>query len=214
MEAGRFGTEALCDSQLVGCTDRDEVRAEYVKQMLKLSDNPPMIPPGIQSVAEMEGPWWVAHTKARFEKAFAWDLLNRGIGYFLPLREKVAISGGKKRRVQMPLFTSYVFFSGTTEQRYAAMTTGRLCQTIEVKDQGRFLSQISAIQKALAGKLPMDPYPFAAVGRRCRVTAGPLEGMEGVVVQRDKLARLVLEVSILGQGASVEIDADLLEAMD
>jgi transcription antitermination factor NusG len=60
----------------------------------------------------------------------------------------------------------------------------------------------------------MDPYPFAAVGRRCRVTAGPLEGMEGIVVRRDKLARLVLEVSILGQGASVEIDADLLEALD
>jgi transcription antitermination factor NusG len=182
--------------------------------MLKFTDNPPMTPPGIQSVAEMAGPWWVAHTRARFEKAFAWDLLAREIQYFLPMREKVAVSGGKKRRVQMPLFTSYVFFSGTPEQRYVAMTTGRLCQTIEVKDQDRFRSQISAVHKAIVGQLPMDPYPFAAVGRRCRVTAGPLEGMEGVVVQRNKLARLVLEISILGQGASVEVDADLLEAVD
>ena len=190
------------------------MRAEHLKQMLKFTDNPPMVVPGVGSVADIGGPWWVAHTKARFEKVFAWDLLSRGISYFLPLREKVSISGGRKRRVQMPLFTSYVFFSGSPEQRYAAMATGRLCQTIEVKDQKNFRSQISAIQKALAGELPMDPYPFAAVGRRCRVTAGPLEGMEGVVVQRDKLARLVLEVSILGQGASVEIDADLLEALD
>ena len=190
------------------------MRAEYIKQMLKFTDNPPMTPPGVSTIAEMEAPWWVAHTKARFEKAFAWDLMSRGIGYFLPLREKVSISGGRKRRVQMPLFTSYVFFSGSPEDRYAAMATGRLCQTIEVKDQDRFRSQILAVQRALAGDLPMDPYPFAVVGRRCRVTAGPLEGMEGVVVQRDKLARLVLEVSILGQGASVEIDADLLEAVD
>lgn len=200
--------------QIVGCTDGDGVRAEDTKVMLKVSENPPMIPPGIAGVAEMPGTWWVAHTKARFEKAFAWDLLRRGIGYFLPLREKVSISGGKKRRVQTPLFASYVFLCGSTEQRHAALATGRLCQAIEVKDQDRFRSQISAIQKALAGQLPMDPYPFAAVGRRCRVTAGPLEGLEGVVVRRDRLARLVLEVSILGQGASVEIDADLLEALD
>ncbi len=173
-----------------------------------------MVAPCIESLTSIEGPWWVGHTKARFEKAFAWDLLNRGIGYFLPLREKVTISGGRKRRVQMPLFTSYVFFAGTPEQRYAAMTTGRLCQTIEVKDQDRFRSEICAIQKVISGEVQVDPYPFAAVGRRCRVTAGPLEGMEGVVVQRNKLARLVLEVSILGQGASVEIDLDLLEPID
>jgi len=182
--------------------------------MLKLSENPPMTPPGVDCVTKLQGSWWVAHTKARFEKAFAWDLLGRGIDYFLPMREKVTISGGKKRRVQMPLFTSYVFFSGTPEQRYEAMTTGRLCQTIEVKNQDRFRSEISAIQQAIAGELPMDPYPFAAVGRRCRVTAGPMQGLEGVVIQRDKLARLVLEISILGQGAAVEIDADLLEAVD
>ena len=51
--------------------------------------------PGIESLRDLSGTWWVAHTKARFEKVFAWDMLSHGIGYFLPMREKVIFSGGR-----------------------------------------------------------------------------------------------------------------------
>lgn len=156
----------------------------------------------------------MGQTKARFEKAFAWDLLARGIGYFLPLIQRVRISGGRKRQVMSPLFTSYVFFCGSEEDRYNALTTNRLCNTLAVPDQAKLVAELSALEKALTGQAVLDPYPFAAVGRRCRVTAGAFMGVEGVIVQRAKLARLVLEVSILGQGASMEIDADLLEPLD
>jgi len=73
--------------------------------MLKLSENPAILTPEVQSLVELGGTWWVAHTKARFEKAFAWDMSNRGIGYFLPMREKIIFSGGRKRRVMAPLFS-------------------------------------------------------------------------------------------------------------
>jgi len=33
--------------------------------MLKLSENPVILTPEVQSVAELSGTWWVAHTKAR-----------------------------------------------------------------------------------------------------------------------------------------------------
>ncbi len=182
--------------------------------MLRLSDNPPILSPGTESLAELTGRWWVAHTKSRFEKAFAWDLARSDIGYFLPLVKRTVFSGGRKRQVMAPLFSSYVFFCGSDEDRYVAMTTNRLCQTIRVVDQERFVGEIAGIEKVIAGGLPLDPYPFAAVGRRCRIRSGPLQGTEGVVIQRGRPARLVLEVGILGQGASVEIDADLLEPAD
>ncbi len=179
--------------------------------MLKLSDNPPMLWPDVASLTALEGSWWVAHTKSRFEKTFAHDLRGRGVGYYLPLSERVRVSGGRRRRVLAPVFPSYVFFCGSPEDRYTALATGRLCRVIDIVEQERFVRELSAIEQALAGSARLDPYPFAAVGGRCRVTQGPLEGLEGVVVQRTGTARLVLEVAILGQGAAVEIDADLLE---
>ncbi len=100
--------------------------------MLKLSNNPAILTPEAHSVTDLCGIWWLAHTKARWEKAFAWDMLSHSIGYFLPMREKIIFSGGRKRHVMLPLFTSYVFICGTELDRYTALTTNRLNQTIEV----------------------------------------------------------------------------------
>ncbi len=172
---------------------------------------PPIRPPWASSLAEFEGTWWVAHTRSRFEKAFASDLLAREINYFLPLIRQVRLYGKKKKRVIVPLFSGYVFFCGSDIDRYEAMTTNRLCQTIDVTDQQALAEQLSAIETALESGAGIDPYPHAAVGNRCRVRSGPFQGLEGVVIQRNDETRLILEVDMLGQGASLEIDAALLE---
>jgi len=179
-----------------------------------LSENPAILTPQVQSLTELTGTWWVARTKARFEKAFAWDLLSHGIGYFLPMREKIIFSGGRKRCVVVPLFTSYVFFCGTEQGRYMALKTNRLCQTIEVIDQDSLVEDLVSIEKALLSKAVIDNYPRLPIGSHCRIKSGPMMGIEGVVIERkDTKARMVIEVTILGQGAVVEIDSDLLESI-
>ncbi len=182
--------------------------------MLKVSDNPPILTPDVDSLADLAGQWWVAHTKARNEKALAWDLLRRDIGYFLPMRERVFFSGGRRRRGLMPLFKSYIFFCGDAEDRQAALRTNRVCQTLDVADQARLVVELTAIEKALLGKADLEPYTGVAVGQRCRIVAGPFRNIEGLVVDRGARARLVLHVGLLGQGAAMSIEADLLEAID
>jgi transcriptional antiterminator RfaH len=178
---------------------------------LALTDNPPIRPPAIESVEQMSGTWWVAHTKSRCEKRLAWDLMQRGVNYFLPLAERVRITRGRKHKVLMPLFTSYVFICGDDHDRAEALATNRVCQTLEVPDQALMARELAAIDRALQTGADLEPYPFAAVGEMCRVTAGPFCGFEGTVIQvRDGL-RMVLEINALGQGASLEIEADLLE---
>ncbi|MBN1346436.1 MAG: antitermination protein NusG [Phycisphaerae bacterium] len=181
---------------------------------MKLSENPPILTPGYDSLADLPGRWWVAHTKSRFEKSFAMSLLARGKGYFLPLVKRVTISGGRRRHVLAPLFPSYVFFSGDDEDRREALSTNCLCKALSVPDQDALVSSLTAIEKALAAEAPLEPYPHVAVGRRCRVTAGRLRGVEGVVIRREGRAQIVLEVELLGRGAVLEIEADLLEPID
>ena len=183
--------------------------------MLKPSDNPPQLSPPAASVADLPGRWWVAHTKSRSEKAFAWDLVKAGgVGYYCPMTRRTTFSGGRKRLVFKPLFTSYVFVCGDDGCRLACLQTGRLCAVLPVNDQAKFIDELSTLEWALAGSPELDLYPFAAVGRRCRVTAGPLMGLRGVVVRRTDRATLVLEVSILRQGASLEVDLDLVEPIE
>jgi hypothetical protein len=153
----------------------------------------------------------VAHTRPRAEKAMAWDLLRRRIGHFLPMVESVRFSGGRKRRVLLPLFPSYLFFCGGERERRDALSTHRACQVLEVVDQQGLIADLGAIERALGAKARLTLYPRIAVGQRCRIIAGPFEGLEGVVIERHPDARLVLDVAFLGQGAVMEIDADLVE---
>ena len=181
--------------------------------MLKLSENPPVLPGYVEKLTQLDGEWWVAHTRARAEKAIAWDLHRREIGYFLPMTERVKVSGGRKRHVVLPLFSSYIFICGSREDRYGAMTTNRIAQMLDIPDQAGIIKELTAIEQALEGNAQLDPYPQVAQGKRCRIIAGPLAGVEGVVVRRCNKARFVLQVNFIGQGAAMEVDADLLEEL-
>jgi transcription antitermination factor NusG len=119
---------------------------------------------------------------------------------------------GHRRRVsQRPLFPSYVFLWGSLEETYFAVSTKRVTQVLTVVDQDRLDRELYSIRLALVGDATLDPYPFLAVGKRARVTAGPLRGVEGLIQSRPSETRLVLCVYTLGQAVSTEIDPALLE---
>ncbi len=184
--------------------------------LLPKCPTPPILYPedrSIDSIDPTEGRWWVAHTKSKFEKAFAWDLIKKEIGYFLPLVPRTHVRGGAKRKFLLPLFPSYVFFFGDRNDRTDALCTDRLCQVIYVADQSTLVSELSHLKMALEsfGTINRCTIPR---GQRCRVTSGALMGISGVVVEHHKSTRLILQVSILGQGVSLEIDGDLLEPID
>jgi transcription antitermination factor NusG len=179
--------------------------------MLALTENPPIMPETVGCLTELSGPWWVAHTKSRFEKAFAWDLLSRGIGFFLPMCQRITFSGGRKRKGMTPLFPSYVFFCGGENIRWQALATNRLCRVLAAPKQEQLVAELEQVRRVLQSGQPMELYPTLPVGTRCRVTAGPFKGMVGVIADQSKPSRLVLTVDVLAKGASLTIDADLLE---
>ena len=185
--------------------------------MLKRLDNPPLWPADAPAFADVPGDWFVAHTKARNEKAFAWDLVRRGVGHFLPMVEKTTFSGGRRRRGMQPVFGGYVFFVGSPEDRYAALSTGRLCQVIAVSDRPRFVAEIEQLRLALSASADLEFYPHLTVGRRVRVREGPMKGVVGTVVERKPgadnaggVATVVLSVTMLGVGAAVSVEPELL----
>lgn len=181
--------------------------------MLRLSDNPPILYPESASLAEMSGRWWVAQTKSRHEKALAWSLQQMGIGYFLPLTEKVHRRKGRNYKCLLPLFSGYLFFCGDQQQRYLAQTGNRIAQVIDVVDQQGLIRDMSQVYQALCQGAALEPHRYLKAGDRCRVVVGPLIGLEGIFLQRRGVSRLVLQVDMLGQAASVEVDDDVVESI-
>ena len=182
--------------------------------MLKEEENPPITWPEEKSVVQFDGVWWVAHTKSRNEKALAQNLIRRDIHYFLPMSWKVRRRGGRSTRALLPLFSGYLFFCGNEKQRVEVLKTNRVANLIEVKDQQRLSAELLQIERALRAGAPLLPHKYVRAGQHCRVVAGPLADLQGVVVQTKTVTRLVLQVDMLGQATGVEIDADMIEVLD
>jgi len=166
------------------------------------------------SIGQFDGTWWVAHTRARQEKAFARDLVRRQIRYFLPLVEKTTVIRGRKFTVPTCLFSSYVFVCSSEDERVDALKGNRLAGGIRVADQAKLARELRAIQKALSSRARLDPWPYLVRGRRCRITAGPFAGIEGIVSRRKGTTHVVLSVESLGRAVALEVDAALVETAD
>lgn len=178
--------------------------------MLKLSDNPPIVPIG-HSPFDMAGRWWIAHTRSRCEKALAWNLIDQQVSYFMPMVQRISISGGKKRRAMIPLFNSFVFLKGGPEVRSIALQTTRVCRVIEVLDQAAIHEELHAVQTALNSGIRMDPWTEPAIGDVCRVSTGSLSGVRCTAVQWGRLASVVLPLTLLRRGVLMQIESSLLE---
>ena len=182
--------------------------------MLKVSENPPITWPEVESIRDFQGQWWVAHTKSRNEKALAHDLIRRNISYFLPMSWKVRRKSRRTIRSLMPLFGGYLFFCGDENERSELWRTDRVANMIEVKDQQKLLKELLQIEQALRAGALLVPHKYLKMGQKCRVIAGPLLGLQGIVVETRSTTRLLLQVDMLGQAASVEIDIDMIETVD
>ncbi len=173
----------------------------------------PTIDPSLVIPENLAGQWWVAHTRARHEKALADDLGRMGIFAYLPLCERVTRSPRTRRlsKAMVPVFTSYVFFNGSEEDRYKAMTTNHVATTLAVPNQRELVAELRHIHRVVAVGAGFEQAQTVKVGDWVRVTVGPLEGVEGVVTHWKAKLRMELNVHILGQSVSVEVDAALVE---
>ena len=182
--------------------------------MLKVSENPPIMWPQVESICDFSGQWWVVHTRSRNEKALAHDLISKNVSYFLPMSWKVSRRSRRTVRSLLPLFSGYLFFCGKEDQRVELLRTNRVANLIEVIDQETLLDELMQIDQALRAGAPLTPHKYIKAGKRCKVIAGPFIGLEGIVVRTKKATRLVLQVDMLGQASSVEIDIDMIEVLD
>jgi len=182
--------------------------------MIALRDNPPSTYPEDLTVGEIHGEWWLAHTRSRHEKALALDLRAQDISFFLPMVEKTTLIRGRRFRGLMPLFPGYLFFADENGRRDRVLRTNHVAQMIAVRDQAQLVRELCEIERALDAQVNLDPFPFLRSGRQCRIIAGPLRGFEGIVVRRRGVTRLVLQVTMLGQSVSTEIDPSFVELVN
>ena len=66
--------------------------------------------------------------------------------------------------------------------------------------------EIAAIKTLITNVLPYGSHPYLHEGMQVEVVRGPLQGVRGILLRKEKHHRLVLGVCVIQQAAAVEID--------
>ncbi len=163
--------------------------------------------------ATVSSNWFALYTRHQHEKVIAQILSNKGFQVFLPLYDAVRQWKDRTKNLSLPLFSCYVFIQGGLERRLDVLSTPGIHGF--VGNQGRATpilpAEIEAVRRALESKLRIEPHPFLKCGDWVRIKSGPLEGIEGILVRKKNLFRLVLSVELLEKSAAVDVDASRVE---
>jgi transcriptional antiterminator RfaH len=160
---------------------------------------------------QAERRWWAVYSLSRQEKAIARSLVGHAIPFYLPLVPNVRTHRGRRVRSLIPLFPGYLFLFANSEERVTALTTNRISSIYAVENQDGLKRELSQIQRLIASEAPLRVERRLVPGQHVRVKVGLLKGLEGTVICRRQLTRLLVAVNFLQQGASIEVDDCLLE---
>jgi transcription antitermination factor NusG len=159
------------------------------------------------------GDWYVLLTRSRQEKALSEILSARRVSHFLPVLRRNRLYGNRKAVVEQPMFPSYVFLKGSSENVYEADRTRRVARILQVGDQQGLQFELRNLWLAIENRVALDPFPYLRSGIRVEVRSGPLRGLQGVVERRLDVSRLALQVEMLGSAVALEVDGALLDPL-
>lgn len=192
----------------------------HVGRMLTYSIQKPgqvseSIPPAGGATAEQALSWFALYTMPQGEQSVRRILDIRQIESFVPTYEVQRVWKNRQRvTVQRPLFPSYVFVRIGQGQRSTVLNSpgalrivGNSRTPLPIPDREvEFLRS-----ETCRGRL--EPYLDLVIGKRVRIRSGPMEGLEGTLVEKRNSLRFVLTVAMINQHAAVEMPADELEAV-
>ena len=155
--------------------------------------------------------WYAVYTVVRHEKTIDSLLSGKNVETFLPLREVVSQWKDRKKRVQLPLFPGYIFV------RLSTKGSPDILNVLNTKGVIRILSangslqpvpdeEINSIKSLLETKIEFDTYPHYVSGSNVVVINGPLQGITGKIIERNRNNRLFISIDIIKSSVSVEID--------
>jgi transcription antitermination factor NusG len=159
--------------------------------------------------------WHVLYTRHQHEKPVARILSSKGHEVFLPLYTATRRWQDRTKQLLLPLFPCYVFIRGWMDSQLHVLSTPGVFAIVGWAGQPATIpdAQIEGVRRIVESSVRVEPYPYLKCGDRVRIQSGTLQGLEGILVRKKNLSRLIISLEMLGRSAAVEIDISCLERL-
>ncbi|MGZ2368748.1 UpxY family transcription antiterminator [Ancylomarina sp. YFZ004] len=156
--------------------------------------------------------WYAIYTRSRSEKKVYKELLEKGIETYLPLKREMRVWSDRKKWVETPLFSSYIFVRVSEREYYEALSSAWAVRYVcfggkavpipdsQIESLKLFLEDIKRDVELSSTSLKK--------GDHLEVTIGPLKGVRGELLQLRGQNRIVLRFISLGCCVHANISMD------
>ncbi|MBV8475541.1 MAG: UpxY family transcription antiterminator [Acidobacteria bacterium] len=167
----------------------------------------PQIDPGLLITPPPK--WYAVQTRSRHEKLVAYQLQIRSIEHYLPVATQVHRWSDRRKRVEVPLFSGYVFVRvvPNNQERVRVLRINGAVRFIGNSAEGTPIpdQEIEGVRMLIEHNIPCATYPFLKVGQRIRIRGGALDGLEGIFQSRNGEETLVVSVDAIQRSLSVSM---------
>jgi len=151
--------------------------------------------------------WYALAVVPRKEKVTAQTLRLRGYEDFLPMYSMRRKWSDRIKTVEEPLFPGYVFcrFDPTVRLPILKIPTVMSVLGLGNSPQPIDENEIESLQTVCKAGIHAVPCPFLTTGAKVTINEGPLNGVEGILMEA-KETRLILSITLLQRSVAVEVD--------
>ena len=152
--------------------------------------------------------WYALRTRSRHEKLVRDQLEKQGIQPLLPTVKRLSQWKDRKKEIEVPLFSGYCFVRFSQQDRLPVQKVSGVVEVVGSGNRPEPIPdvEIEALKTLMNSVLPYDPHPYLHEGMLVEVVRGPLQGVHGILLRKEKRHRLVIGVRLIQQAAAVEID--------
>ena len=158
--------------------------------------------------------WYALYTKSRREKEVERDLLEDGYEAYLPKIKRLRVWSDRKKWVEMPLFSGYVFVKISVKEYYwilqhpgAVKYVGFGGQVARIPEQ-----QIEGVKRVLGLNLDLEvTTDHFKKGQIVEINVGPMSGCKGEIVNVSSKKKLLLRINDIGYSLLVKVPAAYLK---
>lgn len=151
--------------------------------------------------------WCAVAVRHQHEKTIARHLLDVGLESFLPLYRTRRIWSDRVKELELPLFPRFVFARCTFQTRANVLRIPGVRGIVGFGKETAYISEteIAALKAMISSGLLVQPWPYLKIGDWVRITHGPLQGLEGILVRQKDSWRVVVSVHLLQRSVAAEV---------
>ncbi len=167
-------------------------------------------------MAKLNRRWFAAYVKSRHEKQVYEFLQAAGIRAFLPTQKVLREWSDRKKMVDEPLFKGYIFVRILKRDFTNVRSIPGIVGFVTFEREPAIVSdkEIDNIKRALKGREPVEvSHEALEPGIPIRVLFGPLQGLEGELVEIEGKKRVAVRINHLSQSLLVKVPPFYLKSL-